>query len=128
MKIILDTNFLLTTAKQKIDFDRFANEIFDKKIEWLIPEEVLRELEEISVSERKKGKDKDAAKLALKLIEGIPHKKVSLPVKNVDEGILRYAKRNNLIIATMDRGIKQRFNGKVLTVRGKKELLIQKPL
>ena len=32
MKILLDTNFVLTAIKQKIDFDSSANELFDEVI------------------------------------------------------------------------------------------------
>ena len=32
MKILIDTNFILTCMKQKIDFPNLAEELFDEKI------------------------------------------------------------------------------------------------
>jgi len=45
MRILLDTNFILTCAKEKIDFPSLADEIIDEKIEWVVPQDVLNELE-----------------------------------------------------------------------------------
>ena len=44
MKILLDTNFILTTMKQKIDFPNLADQLFTEKIEWIVPQQVLNEL------------------------------------------------------------------------------------
>ena len=47
MNIILDTNFVLTCVKQKIDFIHYADEIFDKPINWIVPLEVIEELNQL---------------------------------------------------------------------------------
>jgi len=124
MKIILDTSFILTCIKQKIDFNNLANNLFDEKIIWIIPKEVINELQTFEKRKGEKFKDKESASLALKIIKITPHKTINLPTKKVDEGIIRYAKRNQAIIATLDKEIKQKFSGKILTIRGKKSLEI----
>ena len=48
MKILLDTNFILTAVKQKIDFPSKADELFDMKVEFLVPAEVVQELKTLS--------------------------------------------------------------------------------
>jgi rRNA-processing protein FCF1 len=47
MKILVDTNFVLTCVKQKIDFLSIAEEIISEKIEWLLPKQVEAELEKL---------------------------------------------------------------------------------
>ncbi len=122
MKIILDTNFLLTTAKQKIDFNSLANQITDQPIKWLIPKPVIKELEQLSKRKGEKINDKISAQLSIQIIKTIPHQKIPLPLKNVDEGIIRYAKQNQAVIATLDKKMKQKFKGKILTIKGRKRL------
>lgn len=124
MKIILDTNFILACMKQKIDFFSLANELFDDKIEFIVPEEVISELELLSTRKNEKGKDKDAAKFALKFIAKIRPEFIVLGEKNVDLGIINYANETSSVIATLDKGLKSKFGGKILTIRDKKGLEI----
>ena len=122
MKIILDTNFLITCAKQKIDFPSLADELFTEKLEWLLPIEVEEELKQIAERQGEKTTDKESAELALQLTKDFD--KVPLGTDTVDNGIVRYAKNNKTIIATMDKNLKKRFDNKILIVRGKKSLEI----
>tara|TARA_Y100000310_G_scaffold344950_1_gene460717 strand:+ start:3240 stop:3611 length:372 start_codon:yes stop_codon:yes gene_type:complete len=122
MKILLDTNFILTAVKQKIDFNSLANKLFDKKIEWVIPIEVLQELKKLAERQGEKIADKEAAEVALQLVENFDQ--VPLGTDTVDNGIVRYAKNNQVIIATLDKNLKKRFDNKILTIRGKKSLEI----
>jgi len=124
MKILLDTNFLLTTAKQKIDFHSLANDLFDKEISWLIPSEVLQELKELASRKGEKVKDKKSASLALQLTKTLPHKTIKLKNKNVDKGIIQYLKIHKAILATLDKKLKGKTKSKILTIRGKKSLEI----
>jgi len=122
MKILLDTNFLITSVKQKIDFNSLANQLFNEKIEWIVPIEVLAELEKISMQKGEKTEDKESAKLALQLVADFDN--IPLGTNTVDNGIVRYAKNNQVVIATLDKNLKKRFDNKILTIRGKKSLEI----
>tara|TARA_Y100000310_G_scaffold23285_1_gene22241 strand:+ start:957 stop:1328 length:372 start_codon:yes stop_codon:yes gene_type:complete len=122
MRVLLDTNFLITTVKQKIDFNSLANQLFSEEIEWLIPIEVLAELKKISTQQGVKTEDKEAAKVALQLVD--EYDNVPLGTDTVDNGIVRYAKNNQVVIATLDKDLKKRFDNKILTIRGKKSLEI----
>jgi len=124
MKILLDTNFILTAVKQKIDFDSLANELFDARIEWLIPVEVVGELEDLAKRRGMRIHHKQAAEVSLQLIEKIKYKKIKLKDKNVDQGIVHYANKHKIAVATLDRKLKSKLHGKVLTIRGKKSLEI----
>ena len=124
MRILLDTNFILTAVKQKIDFESLANGIFNEPLEWIVPLEVTKELEDISQRQGEKIPDKQAAQVALQIIE--KYDEVPLGTDTTDNGIVRYAKSNKVIIATMDKALKNRFsnNQKILTIRGKNSLEI----
>lgn len=121
MKILLDTNFILTSIKEKIDFDSLANEIFDARIDWLIPQEVIEEITAISKSH---GAKKQQAKVALEVIKNLKYKKIHVKDKNVDMGIAKYVNHHGVVLATLDRKLKRKIKGKILTIRGKKSLEI----
>jgi rRNA-processing protein FCF1 len=124
MRILLDTNFLLTCAKQKVDFSSLIAEQVDEKIEWIIPEEVIAELEDLSTRKDMKGKDKDAAKLALVLIEKLGYKSVRVNNKNVDVGIADFIKGKDIALATLDKGLKKRVDNTIVTISDKRQVQI----
>jgi len=124
MKILLDTNFIITCVKQKIDFPSLADELTDQKIEWIIPQDVLNELGNIKDKTGIKTKDKQAAKLSFEIIQDLKPKIVELPGKNpnVDIKIVNYIMDKDILLATLDKNLKSRVDNKILTIRGKKSL------
>ena len=119
-KVILDTSFILTAVRQKIDF--FSElEVTGFKI--LIPDLVLNEIETISKS-KKNGSLAGNAKLALKILGKEKFEKIKLSGKgNVDDSIVKLAKENSeLVIATLDREIKNRIKNSKLVIRQKKRI------
>ncbi|MEI7718243.1 MAG: PIN domain-containing protein [archaeon] len=124
MKILLDTNFLLTCAKQKVDFAELIGEQIDSKLEWIIPEEVIAELEDLSTRKDMKGKDKDAAKLALSLVERLGYESVRVNNKNVDVGIADFIRGKNIALATLDKKLKKRVENTIVTISDKRQVQI----
>lgn len=131
MKIILDTNFVLTCSKQKIDFVNLSEKLFDEEMQFFVPEEVLRELEILSKKKGETIKDRESAKVSLKILEILEKKgqvnRIQLETEDVDSGIVDYIKlnsRDGFIVASLDKGLKKRVNGKILTVKDKKMLEI----
>jgi rRNA-processing protein FCF1 len=124
MKVILDTNFILACAKQKIDFESLAEDIFDEPVEWLLPKEVLAELESISKNPKQKGADKDAAVLGFDIAQTINPSIIELGGKNpnIDLRIAAYISGKPITLATLDKGLKNRVTNPILTIRGKKSL------
>ena len=124
MKILIDTNFAITCAKNKIDFPSLANDIIDQKIKWLVPQDVLNELGNIKDKKGTKEKDKQAAELSFQILQNLNPEIINLPGKNpnVDIKIVNYIIDKDIILATMDKNLKSRVNNKILTVRGKNSL------
>jgi len=119
--VLLDTNFILTCIRQKIDF---FNEIELMGMGIIIPKEVIEEIKKIKNS-TKKLKYRDEAVISLNLLEIKKFKTAILNEKIVDKGIVKFAKQNpDAVIATLDRGIKSRIPNKKLIIRGKKKLEI----
>ena len=108
-QILLDTNFILTCVKQKIDF---FEDLLGEKI--LIPEQVVNEL--------KKLKDKNS-ELALKLLEKNKFKNIDIGKGHVDKRIIKFVNENpHVIVATLDREIKRKVKSPKLVIRQKRKL------
>lgn len=122
-KIIFDTNFILTCVKEKIDF---INDLEGYQL--LLPEQVIKEMEKISVDRKKKVAERELAKLSLAIIEHNKSKfrMIELEKKFVDAGLLRLKEPGELIIATLDRQLKSMLKGKfkTLTITKRKKLEI----
>jgi len=119
---ILDTNFILTCIKQKIDFFR---DIPNMGVQILIPKQVIEEVKRVSNS-TKKLKFRDDAKLAQVLLEKNKFTQIDIRGKYVDKGLINYAKDHpRLIVATLDKEIKSKTVNSKLIIRGKKKLELQ---
>ncbi len=125
-KILLDTNFLMICFQFRVDIftelDRVCN--FDFKL--FVLDKTIEELEKI-VGEQK-GKNKEAAKIALKLIA---IKKINIiktkSNRKTDDVIRDIAAKDNYIVATQDKDLKRRLinqGASVIVLRQKKVLAI----
>lgn len=123
MKILLDTNFILTCVKQKIYFDSLADELFDGVIEWIVPQQVLNELGNLKDREGMKNVDRDAAALSFDILQSLKPEIVELNKNpNVDIAIVNYIEGKDIVLATLDRDLKNRVKNKILTLRAGKKL------
>lgn len=110
---ILDTSFIVTCVKQKIDF---LDEIPLLGFTPIMPKQVIVELQGLA-------KTDNNAKVALDIIQKSGLKSLDLKTKNTDKGIIKYAQANpQAVIATLDREIKTSTKNKKLVIRGKKKL------
>jgi len=126
MKIILDTNFLIYCAKNKLDYVEELSNLLNEDFELVVPLQVVRELELIKEDKKKKvsGKDKQASNLALQLLDTNKVKKIKVKGKTVDEGIINLSKENKKnIVCTLDREMRRILGRVILINRGKKLML-----
>ncbi len=116
-KIIFDTNFAVIPFQFKVDIYSELDRIIDEKYEILFLN--------ICTDELKKLKFGNAA------LDLMKKKKVKFIdtdlIKNVDNTILNFAKKENAIIATQDKELKKKAlkkGLKIITLRQKKYLTI----
>jgi len=111
-QVLLDTNFIITCVKQKIDF---FEELSSLGMEILIPKQVINEL--------KRNKEELAINLLNK--EKNSFKIIDIGEEHVDKKIINYAEENlGIFIATLDRDIKNKIRNKKVIIRSKKKLEI----
>lgn len=116
MAVLLDTNFILTCVKQRIDlFGQLRDKFPGDKV--FIPAGVVKELARLGKDKELKMYEREAADLAVQLLDG--EKIIILDLEgNVDDSIVGYALKNNVFVASLDRGIKNRLkSSKFLTIR-----------
>ncbi len=121
MEVLLDTNFILSCLKEKIDFlqaEQFGNLV--------LPLQVIDELRK--KAEKGKRKEREVAKLALDIIQENKgnFKIIKLEKKFVDAGIVKYVQdKEKIIVATLDKELKKKLKGKtrILTLRARKKLV-----
>ena len=106
---ILDTSFILSAIRNKIDF---FEELVGTKI--IILKKVLEEI-----------KRKDKTGLALQIIQKHKPKIINLGKSHTDKQIIRYAKEHpKVLVATLDREIKKAVKNPKIVIRRKKKLEI----
>jgi rRNA-processing protein FCF1 len=123
MKIILDTNFLIYCAKEKLDYVEEIRDLLNENYELVVPNQVIEELERLKIK-AKKGKDKEASNLSLKILENNNIKKINPAGKSVDDAIVNLAKEDSKnIVCTLDREMRWTLGRVILISRGKKLIL-----
>jgi len=106
---LLDTSFIISAVRNKIDF-----------FEWLIGEKIIIPKQVLEEIKRIENKDSE---LALKILELNPFEEIDLGKGHVDKLLIRFAARNpKVIVATLDREIKNKLKNYKLVIRGKKKL------
>ena|SRR3989344_6338293 len=123
---LLDTNFILTCVKQKIDF---FEDLKFKGLKILIPTQVINEIEKISQEQKKKQKlhSKDIANLSLKILKKKKNQFEEIDIKtgHVDKKIKKYVENNSeILVATLDKELKRKIKNHKIVIRGRKKLEI----
>ena len=105
---LLDTNFIITCIKQKIDF---FEELYFRGYQIIIPDKVIDELKKLKQTS------------ALKLLEKNNFKEIILAGKNTDNSIINYANKNpEILVATLDKELNNKLKNRKIIIRGKKKL------
>jgi len=118
MKVILDTNFLMYCAKEKIDYAEDIVELVNAKASLVVPEQVIKELENLKQG-AKKYSDREAAELSIKLLKANKIKTIEIPGGRTDNAIAKASPGN--IVATVDKRLQNKLE-KTIIIRSKKKL------
>ena len=109
-QIVLDTSFIISCVKQKIDF---FEKLSHKEMKILIPIQAISELEGLG------------EKTELKILQKNNFETINVAGKDADEAIIKISKKEpDAIIATLDAGLKKKIKNKKMIIRDKKTLEI----
>jgi rRNA-processing protein FCF1 len=122
-RVIIDTNFFLIPEQFRIDIFLEIKRIMDEPYELCVLDKSIEEMKKIILEQR--GKEKTAAKIALKLAERV--KKLETTFEgSADYAIDRLADENT-IVCTQDKALRARVKekkAKVILLRQKKYLVM----
>ena len=125
-KILLDTNFLMICYQSKVDIFSEIERICSFRYKIYVLDKSIDELK--SIIERQKGKNKEAAKIALQLLK---IKDVNIiktnSKKQTDDIINDLASEEGYIVATQDKDLKRKLvnqGATVIALRQKKLLIM----
>jgi len=120
MEAILDSSFILSCMKRKIDF---LDELEIKGFKAVIPREVLQELKDLRL---KVGRDeKTAIDVALDIIEKRKVKKMSFGGGKVDEHLIKMGQKG-VYIASLDSAVKRAVPNKILISNSGNSLIVER--
>lgn len=120
MKVLLDSNFIISCVKRKIDF---IDELKNMGFKIAVPREVLQEMKDLKIGF---GHDeKSAIEIAMEMIEKGNIEKTTIGKRNVDEGLIQKGK-DGFYIATLDVAIKRIVPSKVVINNAKNSLEIER--
>ena len=123
-KIILDTNILLLPFQVKVDIFSEIDRLCNFPYELCILDKTIGELDAIT---KKKGRQKDEAKLALTLIKAKSIEMIPSGSRAHTDDILVDLSENGYLIATRDLPLMSRIRkkgAKVITLRQKSHLVM----
>lgn len=121
MEVILDTNFIISCVKRKIDF---IGRLREKGFKIKLPKEVLQEMKDLRLNVY--HGDRVAIDLAFDILNDSKDvKRMNLGKKKVDESLIELGKKGTYI-ATLDRTIRHSIPNKIVISDAKNDILVQR--
>ncbi len=109
MDVILDTSFIISCVRKRIDF---LGQLAELGYTVKVPVEVLQELKDVAKRSKTSHDDRIIIDVALTLLHDAQVKKVTLGTQSVDEGLIAKGSEG-IAIATLDAGIKRKIPKKI---------------
>ncbi len=119
MEAILDTSFILSALRSKIDF---ISSLSEKGFSIKVPREVIQELKDLRL--KTKREERLNIDLALEILGKKGIKKIKLGKSRVDEGLIAAGKRG-AYIATLDSAIKRAVQSRIFISSATKGIVIE---
>ena len=115
MEVILDTSFILSCMRKRIDF---LSQLEEQGFMVKIPKEVIQELKDLHSRSKTSEEDRICIKTIFDIFEKRKIKKTSLGTRNVDNGLIKKGKEG-IYIATLDQFIKRNIPKKIVIFNAK---------
>ncbi|MFC1506276.1 PIN domain-containing protein [Thermoproteota archaeon] len=125
-RVILDSNFLFLVVSTKLDIFSEIENIIPGRVQFCIADLVRRELVKLSLKKSEVGRK---AEFALRLVDKCDNIKIeSKNFEKVDDALVRFAGKNEVIVATSDKELRHRLrdiNVPVIYVRGRSRIELE---
>ena len=110
MEVLLDSSFIISCIRKRIDF---LAQLEEQGFKVKVPKEVMQELKDLRKKSKTSHDDRIAIDVAMDLFRNRKVKKMSVGGKNVDEGLISKG-QGGIYIATLDGGIKNKIPNKIV--------------
>ena len=120
MEVILDTNFIISCIKKKIDF---ISQLEEQGFKIIIPKEVFQELKDLK--QKVSHNDRMAINMALEIFSSDKIRKIKLGNKSVDSGLIDKGKQG-AYIATLDAAIKRQVANRVVISASQNSIIVER--
>ena len=127
MEVILDTSFIISCIRKRIDF---ISQLEDLGFRAVVPREVIQELKGLKKNPKESFEDRKAVDVAFEMFKERKVKKMTLGSriereKQVDLGLIKKG-REGVYIATLDNEIKRQVTNKIIINNARKSVVVQR--
>ncbi len=122
MEAILDTSFIISCVRKRIDF---ITELEEKGFRVLLPREVVEEMKDLKQRGKESMEDRKAIDVAMKMFEEKKIEKTKLGGNSVDEGLIEKGKEG-MYVATLDAVIKRNVPNRIVIMNSKNNIGIER--
>tara|TARA_Y100000310_G_C20591626_1_gene768367 strand:+ start:435 stop:806 length:372 start_codon:yes stop_codon:yes gene_type:complete len=122
MEVVLDTNFVISCIRKKIDF---IDQLKTLGFKIVVPREVFHELKDLKKESKVSQSDRIAINLALEMFEKEKIKKITLGERIVDEGLIKKGKEG-VYIASIDAGVRKNVPNRVVIDSARKSVAVER--
>ena len=119
MEVLLDSNFIISCIKKKIDF---IPQLEEQGFRVLLPLEVYQEMKDLK--KKLPHDDRVAIDLAFQIFEAKGIRKTRLGGNSVDNGLISKGKQG-YYIATLDNAIKNEVSNKIVIFDAQKRIGVE---
>jgi len=110
MEVILDSSFIISCIRKRIDF---LSQLEEQGFRIKVPREVLQEMKDLRKNSRTSHDDRIAIDVAFRMIERRKVKKMTFGSGRVDDYLIEKGNEGRYI-ATLDAGIKNKIPNKIV--------------
>lgn len=121
MQVILDSSFIISCVRDRIDF---LSQLEEQGFTPVIPREVFQEMKDLRLSSRASREDRLAIDVALEMLEKKKVKKTTLGEGKIDEFLIKKG-QEGVFIATLDNAIKKKIPKKIVIFKAQNRVGVE---
>lgn len=121
MQVILDSSFIISCVRERIDF---LTQLHEQGFTPIVPREILQEMKDLRLRSGTSHDDRIAIDVAFEMFEKEKIKKTTLGEGKVDEWLVKRGK-DGIFIATLDNGIKKRIPKKIVIFKAQNRVGVE---